>query len=72
MRILIILTLALFVSACNVPTYGQRCQGFGFTPGTDAYAGCLLSLHQQSEAETNANNNMLYGAYLNGYYNQRR
>ncbi|MCK8788071.1 hypothetical protein M0638_27320 [Roseomonas sp. NAR14] len=32
----------------------QRCAGFGFAPGTDGFANCLMSATQQREAEAAA------------------
>ena len=29
----------------------QQCAGFGFTPGTDAFASCMLKITQQRQAE---------------------
>ena len=32
----------------------QQCAGFGFTPGTDAFAGCMMRITQQRQAEAAA------------------
>jgi hypothetical protein len=41
--------------------YGSRCQGYGFRPGTDAYAQCIRNevlqqrqRNQQAESDMNA------------------
>jgi hypothetical protein len=32
----------------------QKCTGFGFTPGTNAFAQCMMGIYSQREAQTAA------------------
>lgn len=34
----------------EIQEYGGRCQAYGFKPGTDAYANCVLQFHDQQVA----------------------
>ncbi len=38
-NIVVLAVLALIVSGCV--TFREACVGYGFRPGTDAFAGCL-------------------------------
>jgi hypothetical protein len=45
--------------------YGPRCQGYGFTPGTDAYAQCIQNevlQQRQHNQQAEANMNAAYAA----------
>jgi GTP cyclohydrolase III len=49
----VFLTVALLLSACAADPArlaaadDQACAGYGFTPGTDAYANCRMRLQMQ-------------------------
>src|SRR4051794_33395376 len=53
----LIATAVLMLAACGPTPEEQhamdsgKCSGFGFTPGTDTFAHCMLSVTQQREAQ---------------------
>jgi hypothetical protein len=48
MRTILLLTLLLTACADESTRYqaadSSRCEGYGFTPGTDGYANCLMNM----------------------------
>ena len=55
------LATALLLAACGPSPAEQhamdeqKCSGFGFPPGTDAFANCMMKTTQQREADQAAN-----------------
>ncbi|CUX51545.1 MAG: hypothetical protein ACT6RN_17490 [Agrobacterium sp.] len=49
MRILIILCLLTVIAGCETVEQENRCSGYGFVRGTDAYANCLQRLDMSRE-----------------------
>jgi len=49
MRALIIAAAAM-LAGCAVPSLEERCASFGFRPGTDAMAHCVMTTHQGDAA----------------------
>lgn len=49
MRILIILCLLTVTAGCETVEQENRCSGYGFVRGTDAYANCLQRLDMSRE-----------------------
>ncbi|UUP19549.1 hypothetical protein NTH_04054 [Nitratireductor thuwali] len=61
LRSLLALGLVVFVAGCATVTPEQRramdeqeCLGFGFKPGTDAFAGCLQRIELDRRADRRA------------------
>ncbi|SFM19228.1 hypothetical protein [Methylobacterium pseudosasicola] len=58
---------ALGLAACVTPQErhamdGNQCYAFGFEPGTDAFAQCMMDLHQQ-RALTQANRDLYWQSH---------
>lgn len=60
MRKLITLAMLLAMSGCAFRSDNQKCEEYGFTPGTDAFAGC----RQEADAERAATRRTVLGVYL--------
>ncbi|EIZ82583.1 lipoprotein [Methylobacterium sp. GXF4] len=59
---------ALGLAACVTPQErhamdGNQCYAFGFEPGTDAFAQCMMDLHQQ-RALTQANRDLYWRSHF--------
>ncbi len=55
-RLVVLVLASWLVSACVSPEEqraadAQRCSGFGFTMGTSAFANCMISMANQSDAQ---------------------
>ncbi|MCY1560058.1 hypothetical protein D9M68_971520 [compost metagenome] len=49
MRLFFAASLLLVLAGCETIEYQNRCSGYGFVPGTDAYANCVQRLDMSRE-----------------------